>query len=101
MRLYVVCDNDDTAAGLRLAGIEGVTVESAADAEDAISAAAEDRDIGIILINRNLMAQCSDFVHDFRKNHDLPLITEIPDTSGRQNSDSIARFVREAVGIKE
>lgn len=101
MRLYLVCDNEDTAAGLRLAGVEGVLVENAAAAEENILRVSQDPDVGMILVNRSLMAECADFVHEFRKTHSLPLVTEIPDTSGKKNSDSIARFVREAVGIRE
>ena len=28
MRLYLICDNEDTALGMRLAGIEGTVTES-------------------------------------------------------------------------
>lgn len=101
MRLFVVCDNDDTATGLRLAGIDGVRVKDAEDARAQILKIAENHEIGILLVNRNLMVEITDFVHEFRKTHNLPLITEIPDNSGRKSTNSIARYVREAVGIRE
>ena len=101
MRLYVVCNRDDTATGLRLAGIDGVVVSSAKEAEEKIAELQQDREIGIILINLALMAECGDFVKAFRKKYSLPLITEIPDADGKKGSDSIARYVREAVGIRE
>lgn len=101
MRLYVISSDEDTVTGLRLAGVEGETAENAAAAESAIARTAADGQIGILLINRELMASCGDFVQEFRKKHSLPLLVEIPDTGGRKSSDSIARYVREAVGIKE
>lgn len=100
MRLYVVCDNDDTQVGLRLAGIDGKKVSDARDVETAVLKLAQNKDIGIILINRSLMAGCTEFVQSFRKKHSLPLIVEIPDTNGTKGSNSIANFVRDAVGIK-
>lgn len=101
MRLYLVCDDDDTEVGLRLAGVEGTRVRSAEEARAQILAKAAQDDIGVILINRSLMRQLGDFPTQFREKHTLPVLTEIPDTSGLPAGGSVARYVREAVGIHE
>lgn len=101
MRLYVVSSCEDTVTGLRLAGIDGVFVADAKQAQEQIDRLRQDAGIGIVLINRELMKRMDDFVREFRKKYTLPLITEIPDTFRGTGSDSIARYVREAVGIRE
>ena len=97
MRLYLICDNEDTALGMRLAGIEGTVTESK---DELFEKAAQDPDIGIILINQTLVSLCSDEISAFRKAHSLPLIIEIPDRHSDGTSNSIADYVSEAIGIK-
>ncbi len=100
MRLYLICDNEDTALGMRLAGIEGTVTESRTEVHELLEKAAEDSEIGIILINQTLVSLCSDEISSFRKAHSLPLIIEIPDRHSDGTSNSIADYVSEAIGIK-
>ncbi len=100
MRLYLICDNEDTALGMRLAGIDGTVTESKSEVRELFEKAAQNSDIGIILINQTLVALCSDEISAFRKAHSLPLIIEIPDRHSDGTSNSIADYVSEAIGIK-
>ncbi len=100
MRLYLICDNEDTALGMRLAGIEGTVTESRSEVHGLFEKAAQNPDIGIILINQTLVSLCSDEISAFRKEHSLPLIIEIPDRHSDGTSNSIADYVSEAIGIK-
>ena len=59
MRLYLICDNEDTAVGLRLAGIEGTVVGNNEEVPVLLEKAAQDPEIGIVLINRTLALLCS------------------------------------------
>ena len=43
---------------------------------------------------------CGDFITQTKRSYDKPLIVEIPDRHGSQGSDSIARYVRDTIGIK-
>ena len=88
MRLYLICDNEDTALGMRLAGIEGAVTESKDEVRELFEKTAQDSDIGIILINQTLVSLCSDEISAFRKTH----------SDGTSNS--IADYVSEAIGIK-
>lgn len=100
MRLYLICDNEDTALGLRLAGIEGIVTSDRIEISKVLSTVADDAQIGIILINESLVSLCSDIIADFRKKHSMPIITEIPDRHSDGTSNSIADYVSEAIGIK-
>ena len=66
MRLYLICDNEDTALGMRLAGIEGAVTESKDEVRELFEKTAQDSDIGIILINQTLVSLCSDEISAFR-----------------------------------
>ena len=95
MRFYLISDNADTLVGMRLAGIDGELVHDAQSVEDAVNRCLADEEVGIILITRPLCELCGDFITQTK-----PLIVEIPDRHGSQGSDSIARYVRDTIGIK-
>ncbi len=46
MRYFLIADNPDTQTGFRLAGVEGVTVSRAEEAEEALDVALAQPDIG-------------------------------------------------------
>ena len=100
MRLYLICDNGDTAVGLRLAGVESTVVKSREEVSSLLEKAAQDPEIGIILINQTLASQCPEEIGSFCKSHSLPAVTEIPDRSSDGTRNSIADYVSEAIGIK-
>lgn len=100
MRLYLICDNEDTALGLRLAGIEGTVTDSQSEVADLLNEKSNDPETGIILINQTLASKCSEKISAFRRGHSLPLIIEIPDRHSDGTSNSIADYVSEAIGIK-
>lgn len=101
MRFMLISDNHDTLVGMRLAGIEGVIADSKDEAERALDLYSKDENIGIILITERLSAMCGGLIDDFKLHRSRPLIVEIPDRhSDGRDSDSIMRYVREAIGVK-
>lgn len=101
MRFHLISDNVDTLVGLRLAGIDGVVVHEPEEIEAALKAAIADEDIAIVLITDRLVRACQDQVYNLKLTHEKPLIVEIPDRHGAGRvSDSITRYVREAIGVK-
>jgi len=101
MRFYVISDNIDTQIGLRLAGIDGVVVHQTDEIEHALRTAMEMEDVGVLLITERLADLCPDLVDQLKMTSTRPLIVEIPDRhGGGRAGDSIARYVREAIGIK-
>jgi V/A-type H+/Na+-transporting ATPase subunit F len=101
MKYYVVTDSTDTLVGLRLAGIEGTVARTESEAREALNHALEDRDIGILLVSEHLASLCEREISPLKRNGMTPLVLEIPDRhSAGRASDSITRYIREAIGIK-
>lgn len=101
MRLYLISDNTDTIVGMRLAGIEGVLVHTAEEIQQALLTAMEQEDIGVVLMTEHLVNTCPDLVYDLKLHKKRPLIVEIPDRHGMgRDQNAIARYVREAIGVK-
>ena len=66
-----------------------------------INKALEDSTIGILLITEKLGLLVPELIDDIKMNRPLPLVVEIPDRHGTERaSDSITRYVRDAVGLK-
>lgn len=101
MKYFVITDSTDTRVGLRLAGIEGVVVRDADETRRAIASAAQDPEIGILLITEHLASQYAGLIAPLKLTAHTPLVVEIPDRhSAGRASDSITRYIREAIGVK-
>lgn len=101
MKFYLISDNMDTAIGMRMADIEGTVVHEAPEVEEALRKACSDPEIAVVLIAAKLMELCRGTIYERKLNSSKPLIVEVADRHGDSGvSDSITRYVREAVGIK-
>lgn len=101
MKFYLISDNNDTYVGMRMTGIEGIVVHEAEEVEAALTQACKDPDIGVILITAKLIELCRTHIYDMKLKMSQPLIVEVADRHGDGKvSDSITRYVREAVGIR-
>lgn len=101
MKFFVISDNIDTQIGMRLTGAEGVVVHEQDEVLTALKDAYSNPDIGIVLMTKKLIALCHDTVFEYKLNYKRPLIVEIPDRHATsQISDTISRYIQEAVGIK-
>lgn len=99
MKLFLICDNPDTATGMRLAGVEGIIVKDEKSASDALIGILKDNDVSIILMNRTLFKSCENTVRAFRRGHSTPVIIEIPDRQSSGTGSSLAEYIRQTVGI--
>lgn len=101
MRFYLISDNVDTQVGMRLAGIDGVVVHTAAQVKAALDEAVSRKDVAVVLITAALLQLCPDMIYDLKLKMKRPLIVEIPDRHGNgRTKDSITEYVREAIGVK-
>lgn len=101
MKFFCVSDNIDTQMGMRLAGIEGVVVHEYDETVAAIKQACADDSIGIVLVSEKLVALCREMIYDLKLHTKFPLMVEIPDRHGKADiTDSITRYVQEAIGVK-
>ena len=99
MKMFLFSADEDTLTGLRLAGVEGVLIPSAKALLENAETVRKRKDIGILLVTRTLSLQYPNEILLLKKNQTL-LVTEIPDmTHLTTESDSITRYVRDAIGI--
>lgn len=100
MHLYLISDNTHTQTGLRLAGVPGTVVHTAAETEEALARAAEDPKVGLVLLTAAAAARCPQTVEQFRLTRTRPLLLEIPDRHGTDSADdALSRYVKNALGI--
>jgi len=101
MNFYLISDNADTHAGMRLAGIDGVVVHEEDEALTALNAAVANPSIAVILMTAKAIELCRQKVYELKLGAPKSLIVEIPDRHGSVNiSETIKRYVGEAIGIK-
>lgn len=101
MKFYLISDNVDTYVGMRMAGIEGIVVHKQDEVLSALDRVCNDPDIGVVLITAKLMDLCRAEIYEKKLVLSRPLVVEVEDRHGDGKiSDSITRYVREAVGIK-
>ncbi|HOB20020.1 MAG TPA: V-type ATP synthase subunit F [Candidatus Atribacteria bacterium] len=101
MKLFLISDNVDTLVGMRLAGVKGVVAHEREEVLDALKAAADDRETGIIVITEKLSQLVGEELNAMKLKTSLPLIVEIPDRHGsRKGVDRITRYIREAIGLE-
>ncbi len=100
MKLAALCD-EDTAVGLRLAGIKETYVlkEDSAKIWKELS---ERDDIGIIFITEQIVEDLQRELKDFRLQNNIPIILEIPDKKGRlqDHADFVSHLIKKAVGVE-
>ena len=101
MKLAAICDND-TAVGLRLAGVHEVHVVKEKNALEIWNQISNMDDIGIIFITEGIAESLDKYLKDFRIRNNLPIIVEIPDKKGRRKDhvDFVSHLIKKAVGIE-
>ena len=99
MKMFLLSADEDTLTGLRLAGVEGALVNSAEALNETAQSVIARGDVGILLVTRTLSLEYPTEILLLKKNQTL-LVTEIPDMANLSTeSDSITRYVRDAIGI--
>ena len=101
MRFFLISDNTDTQTGMRLAGIEGGVAHTAAEVAEALNAALDQPETGMILVTEKIADDFTEIINEAKKDQEGPLILAIPDRHGSAlGRDRITRYVREAIGVK-
>ncbi|HJB40422.1 MAG TPA: V-type ATP synthase subunit F [Candidatus Ruthenibacterium avium] len=101
MKYFLISDNVDTLAGMRLVGVKGVVVHEEEEVRKALEKACADPEVGLVLITDKLVARCSELVFSYKLTRRRPLIVEMPDRHSDSNpGDSIRRYISEVVGVK-
>lgn len=101
MKIFLISDNIDSLAGLRMVGVEGTVAHTEPELVSAINTAAQDDEIGLVLVTSKLFKDYSKILFSYKLHTRKPLIVEIPDRhSGDSVADGIKHYIAEAVGIK-
>ena len=99
MKIAGICDND-TAMGLRLAGVKEVYVPNG-DAVKIWNGISDRDDIGIVFITEKIVEDIGNYLKDYRIRNNVPIVVEIPDKKGRKSEhlDSVSDLIKKAVGV--
>ncbi len=100
MKIAGICDND-TAMGLRLAGIKEVYVPKG-DAVKIWNEISDRDDIGIVFITEKIVEDVGKYLKDYRIRNNVPIVVEIPDKKGRRSEhlDFVSHLIKKAVGVE-
>ena len=100
MKIAGICDND-TAMGLRLAGIKDVYVPNG-DAVKIWNEISDRDDIGIVFITEKIVEDIGNYLKDYRIRNNVPIVVEIPDKKGRKSEhlDFVSHLIKKAVGVE-
>ena len=100
MKIAGICDND-TAMGLRLAGIKEVYVPNG-DAVKIWNEISDKGDIGIVFITEKIVEDIGKYLKDYRIRNNVPIVVEIPDKKGRRSEhlDFVSHLIKKAVGVE-
>jgi len=100
MKFFLIGD-EYTVLGYSLVGINGVIVNNAQEANDALNAVTKDPDVGIILITQRIASEIQHLVEMARLEMSTPIVLEIPDRQGpMEGRESALSVVQRLIGIK-
>jgi V/A-type H+/Na+-transporting ATPase subunit F len=98
---FLCIGDPDTVAGLRFAGVEGIVVESVAQARAALAAAVAQTDVGVIILPDPFGGQLQREINAVRFSRVQPAIVEIPGPGGASpDRPKLIDLVREAIGVR-
>lgn len=85
---------------MRLAGVQGLILNTREQVLETIEAKVKDADIGMIIITKGIMQLAEKEIMAIKLKSKYTLIVEIPGAGLEYESDYITRHIRESIGIK-
>jgi V/A-type H+-transporting ATPase subunit F len=100
VKVWVV-GHPEAVLGFSLAGVDGKAVQNADQANRALDEALAAKDIGIVLVTKDVARMMQPRMDDLKLHSTVPLIVEIPGPEGvSPNEPSLSEMVLRAIGIK-
>ncbi len=97
----LVIGHSEAVLGFSLAGVNGHVVSTADEANQALDEALASKEVGIILVTRDVAKLISNRVEDLKLHSTIPLVVEIPGPEGvSPDEPSLSEVVLRAIGIK-
>ena len=100
MKILVI-GHPEAVLGFSLAGVLGRPVATAEETNEALDEALGAKDIGIILVTKDVASLIQSRMDQLKLHSTVPLIVEIPSPEGiRPGEPSLSELVLRAIGIK-
>ena len=100
MKVLVV-GHPEAVLGFSLAGVDGRSVLNAEQANQALDEALSAREVGIVLVTKDVARLIQARMDDLKLHSTVPLIVEIPGPEGvSPDEPSLSEIVLKAIGIK-
>ncbi len=100
MKVWVV-GHPEAVLGFSLAGVDGKAVQNAEQANRAIDEALAAKDVGIVLVTKDVARLMRPRMDHLKLHSTVPLIVEIPGPEGMPPDEpSLSEMVLRAIGIK-
>ena len=100
MRFLCIGDRD-TVTGFRFAGVDGVVVDSPAQAREEFAKALRMADVGVILIPDPIATELQKEIDEVRFTQVRPAVVAIPGPEGRSpGRPTLIDRIREAIGVR-
>ena len=96
----VVIGGPDLVLGLGLLGIDGIAVEDAASALDALRGVLERRDAALVLVDEAWLEALRATLEAAAQESAGPLVVEIPSATGAPAADALHGRVEQALGFR-
>ncbi len=97
----LVIGHPEAVLGFSLAGVDGVPVQNAEQANHALDEALNRKDVGIVLVTQDVARMMQNRMDDMKLHSTVPLIVEIPSPEGvSPDEPSLSEIVLRAIGIK-
>ena len=98
---FLLIGDETTVLGYSLVGIHGVVVNDAEEAAGALEKAAQDPEVGIVLIAQRVASEIRPLVDEAKLKMTTPIVLEIPDRYGPiEDKESALNIVQRLTGIK-
>lgn len=99
MKIFYIA-KEDTAIGLSLVGIDGVTVNQQTDIDKLFDTAIT-ADIGLLLITESVANVIRKKLDNYKITAKTPVVLEIPEETGSvRDKNYLLKFISESVGLK-
>ena len=85
--------------GLRLAGIEGLIVDSGKEALDMVNKLIKDKEVGLVLLSDDISKSIRSKLNELRSKHPTPLIYEVPSPGSKREKFEYRDMLKQILGV--
>ncbi len=100
MKSFLICNDQETLVGMRLAGVQGIILTDRTEVLSMIERKIKDDETGIIILTKAIMQMAEKEIMAIKLKSKFKLIVEIPGAGLSYEDDYITRHIRESIGIK-